>query len=79
MSNLRNEAIKLVEEIPENHLESLVGILKNIQNITGKKPAKKMTSQEFKAMLEKHAGSVDCFKGIDVDAYIRESRGYDRI
>ena len=85
MSNLRDEAIKLVEEIPEKNLKSVVGILQNVQKLTGKEseieknePVKKRV--DWKNIIEKYSGSVDCFKGIDVEEYIRESRGhYDRV
>lgn len=85
MSNLRDEAIKLVEEIPEDKLKSVLDILQNVQELKSKEteikknePVKKKV--DWKKIIEKYSGSVDCFKGIDVEEYIRESRGhYDRV
>ena len=85
MSNLRDEAIKLVEEIPEDKLKSVLDILQNVQELKSKeteieknKLVKKKV--DWKKIIEKYSDSVDCFKGIDVEEYIRESRGhYDRV
>ena len=77
MKDLRNEAINLIETVPEKHLESVVSILKNVHNKTDVESEKKRV--DWKKIIEKYSGSVDCFKDIDVEAYIKESRGYDRV
>ena len=71
MSNLRDEAIKLVEKVPEEHLESVVGVLKNVKNIISTEPETKMSLKEF---IETHKGGATCFNDVDVDELIRELR-----
>ena len=79
MSTLRNEAIKLIDAMPEESLKSIVGILQNVQELTKKEEVAKKERVDWKKIIEKYSGSASCFKDIDVEAYIRESRGYDRI
>ena len=70
-SNLRQDAINIVNAIPDEHLQSVVSILQNVENITGKENVKKKSLKEF---LKTNTSSVDCFRGIDVEAYIKELR-----
>ena len=72
-SNLRQDAINIVNAIPDEHLQSVVSILQNVENITGKN-LKKNKVTNWQEIIDKYSGSAACYKGLDVEAYIKELR-----
>ena len=71
MLTLRNEAIELLENIPEKYLPSLIGLMKSFENISDEQPKTKRKINFAKYM---NTGEKMFRTTAEIDAYIKESR-----
>lgn len=71
--NLRSEATRLVTELPEKYLPTVIGLMKNLGEVPADAPPQPRAKIDFSKYMNK---GERMFKSTEeIDAYIRESRG----